>query len=437
MLFTFSAANPWAASAWDFLKLISKKWLKRVVFVIQQADLRDAGGDRRHRQAPGADDDGADRPFLPDLSRLGEARLPGENQRRRATKSAGARSPRPASTSSRRYINDEVAHGEARMTKLRSVCQTAQVILRDLGGKVREAMAMVERDTARLAELDHSIVARKEQSVRQLSGVIWTLSQSYDRAQRRGEELLLEKLTLGNTFKLILGKGDWRYDFQKRMEDQLRDTLQRQIGNSLELLEADLRTVWQQLHDTLRRNFSDSQPRARHAAGFRGEARRTAAQDRAHAAGARHFAAGGAAARQALRGDGQLAPRAGRRRGGGRRRHGHRDPRRTPRSLMSPARVAGVAAVTGTAIALVKRRKILAEFARQMTEKRDATLAGIEDHLRHSIDRFYLDLAGMFQPLQNFCSTQRKLYEPMLQRLRELEESLGRQVATLSASARN
>ena len=40
VLFVFSAVNPWGASAWEFLKLISKKWLKRVVFVLQQADLR-------------------------------------------------------------------------------------------------------------------------------------------------------------------------------------------------------------------------------------------------------------------------------------------------------------------------------------------------------------------------------------------------------------
>jgi len=83
-------------------------------------------------------------------------------------------------------------------------------------------------------------------------------------------------------------------------------------------------------------------------------------------------------------------------------------------------------------IAVMKRNKILAEFRKQMTEKRDGTLAGIEDHLRHAIDRFYQELAGMFQPLQTFCSAQRKLYEPMLLRLRELEDSLSRLVANLS-----
>ena len=37
--------------------------------------------------------------------------------------------------------------------------------------------------------------------------------------------------------------------------------------------------------------------------------------------------------------------------------------------------IAGVGALTGGVIAILKRRKILEEFRRQMSEKRDATLS--------------------------------------------------------------
>ena len=224
VLFVFSATNPWAASAWDFLKLISRKWLKRVVFVLQQADLRDPeeiAAIVKHLEQTMMERIGHTCPIFPVSAKKAYlAKVGGGTDEERQAAIAKTGFDKLES-----YINDEVAHGEARMTKLRSVCQTAQVILRDLGGKVREAMEMVERDTARLSELDHSMVARKEQSIRQLGGVIWTLSGVFDREHKRSEELLLEKLTLGNTFKLILGKGDWHYEFQKRMEDQFRDTL--------------------------------------------------------------------------------------------------------------------------------------------------------------------------------------------------------------------
>jgi hypothetical protein len=96
--------------------------------------------------------------------------------------------------------------------------------------------------------------------------------------------------------------------------------------------------------------------------------------------------------------------------------------------------VAGVAAVFGTVIAFSKRRKILAAFREQMIEKRETVLAGIEDHLRHAIDRFYAELATTFEPLRTFCAAQRKLYEPMLTRLSELDTTFGKSSAELASA---
>src|SRR5436189_6302180 len=41
VLFVFSVVNPWTQSAWDLLAFVQKRWLKNIVFVLQQADLRD------------------------------------------------------------------------------------------------------------------------------------------------------------------------------------------------------------------------------------------------------------------------------------------------------------------------------------------------------------------------------------------------------------
>ena len=39
-LCVFSTVNPWGATAWQFLQHLHRKWLKKVVFVLQQRDLR-------------------------------------------------------------------------------------------------------------------------------------------------------------------------------------------------------------------------------------------------------------------------------------------------------------------------------------------------------------------------------------------------------------
>jgi GTPase SAR1 family protein len=40
VLFVFSAMNPWGASAWQFLEKVHRRWMRHVVFVLQQCDLR-------------------------------------------------------------------------------------------------------------------------------------------------------------------------------------------------------------------------------------------------------------------------------------------------------------------------------------------------------------------------------------------------------------
>ncbi len=438
VLFVFSATNPWGASAWEFLKLISKKWLKRVVFVVQQADLRapeEIVAIVKHLEQTMLERLGQACPIFAVSARQAfEAKI-------NATSAGGRGSVRAHSLAGtgfqklERYINDDIARGESRLGKLRSVCSTAQVVLRDLGEKVRAAMGVLDRDTERLTRLTATLETRKEQSLRQIGGVLFTLTQSYEKAQRRGEELLSEKLTLVQTVKLILNKGEWRHGFQQEQETKLRESIQRQIENSLELLETDLRGVWQQLHEELQKHFSTETRAAVMLPDFlqqrdellrrleltlleRGTGEKideqlgklfeeTANWLRIPAGVA---AAGGLATLVAALAHAAIIDVTG--------------------------TIAGVAALLGTVVAVFKRQQILAEFRKQMTDKRDTVLAGIQDHLRHSIDRFYRDLEATFQPLRTFCDTQRKLYDPMLTRLDTLTETFAKSSTTLDQASR-
>ena len=98
--------------------------------------------------------------------------------------------------------------------------------------------------------------------------------------------------------------------------------------------------------------------------------------------------------------------------------------------------IAGIGAVSGTIFALARRKKILAEYGRQMAAKRDSTLQDIEDHLRHAINRFYLELEQNFQPLEAFCAAQKNGLDPHLVRIRELEETLDKCSAALNQTPR-
>ena len=97
--------------------------------------------------------------------------------------------------------------------------------------------------------------------------------------------------------------------------------------------------------------------------------------------------------------------------------------------------IAGLGALTGTVVALTKRRKIIAEYRRQMNEKREAMVQAVEDHLRHAVKRFYVELEQVFQPIEAFSEAQKKTMEPSLAAVRDLETKLARCAAGLGGAA--
>ncbi len=433
-MFVISATNPWSATAWSFLEHIHRKWLKKVVFVLQQSDLRspeEVATIIQHMEQTMLQKIGERCPIIPVSARNAWAAHQTSDPAERAERWNGS-----GLAALEQFIAGNVTAGEAQAEKLRSVCRSAQVILVEHASQVRTTAKTLGQDTQKLEELRGSLAARKEQSIRQIGGAIWTLAQNYERISKRGEELLREKLTLVGTFKLMLGRGGWERSFQTELEERQRASMNAHVESSLELIQTDLKSVWKQVHELMQRHFADQQ-QSPHAlpdferqrkelldkisltlieksdgAEFESQMRRlftdTGTMLRIPAG---ILAAGGIGAVVAA-------------------------------ALMKltildiTGTIAGIGAVTGTVFALARRKKIIAEYGRQMAAKRDTTLQDIEDHLRHAINRFYLELEQNFQPLEAFCAAQKNSLDPHLTRIRELEDTLGKCSAALSHSAR-
>ena len=69
-------------------------------------------------------------------------------------------------------------------------------------------------------------------------------------ALRGGQELLEEKLSFWRTWRLVSGK-QWQQEFQTEVEAKLREPVQPQVENAVQLLETDLRGLWPQLQETM------------------------------------------------------------------------------------------------------------------------------------------------------------------------------------------
>jgi GTPase SAR1 family protein len=430
VLFVFSITNPWGASAWDFLDLIHNHWKKNVLFILQQSDLRspeEIETVKKHLEQTAREKLGSSPPIFAVSAKTAFIAKTGDPAEREVLLKQSH------FDELERYIGQTIAGGETRGGKLRSVCASAQVIVRELAEKAKGAFATIQKDNDRIQKMGGILEERKEQSLRQVGGVLWSLAQNFERTQKKSEELLAERLSWGRTIQLMFRKQKWHTEFQESIDQQLRETLKRQIANSIELLETDLKAVWQQLHESIQKTFATEVPTPPAPPDFINErdqllkrieltliekmSGRAIEEQMTRmfddAATWMRLPAGIAVVGGAATVAAALAHLA---------------------IIGIAGSVAGVAALSGAAVAVFKRNQILGEFRKQMAEKREEILSPVEDHLRHAINVFYQELGGTFQPLQAFCAAQQKIYEPVLTRLKQLDDTFGKLSSELGVS---
>ena len=420
VLFVFSVTNPWTQSAWTLLDLVQKKWLKNVVFVLQQSDLRDEAEIeiiRGHLEDTAMQKLGFKPPtFAVSARKALLARTTGVDKERLWRESQFG----PLEE----QISRMVTESGARMQKLQSTARTADLILGEVAEELRGSFAVILRDEQHLSRLTGFLQSRKEQTLRQVAGFVRGVERACRECTEQGTELLRRKLSIWKTWRLVFNREQWQHEFQDEVEAKLRQTVQPQVENAVQLLETDLRGLWPQLQDTIEAQFaSEGKTRMTKTIPDFARQRRELLQSiqltlieriagkgveeelgrmfRESAAWLR-LPAGVAAA-------GTLA---------------------TILSAMIHASVVDVtgiiatsAVVVGTVFAVGRRRKIISAYEEEMTSKTGELTRTIEKQMEHAIELFYKEIEAAFQPLAAFCSAERKRYEPLLKRVDDLQQT--------------
>jgi small GTP-binding protein len=421
VLFVFSVTNPWSQSGWQLLDLVQKKWLKNVVFVLQQADLRHSAEVEvihRHLQDTAMRKLGFAPPIFPVSAR--KALL---------VKTTGIAKEDLWRESGfgplEEQINRMVTESGARFVKLQSTASTAGVILNAVADEIHGSMETIARDEKHLGRVNEFLQVRKDQTLRQVAGFLRGVEQACRECARQGTRLLEEKLSFWKTWRLVWSREQWQHDFQTEVEAKLRQTVEPQVENAVQLLETDLRGLWPQLQDAIEAQFaSEGKTRMRKTIPDFARQRRELLQSIELTLVER--VAGKAVEEQLARMFRETAAwlrlPAGIAAAGG---------IITLIVAMSSASVADVtgtlavsAAVIGTIVAFTQRRKILAAYEREMEKKRDELVSAIEQQMKHAIDLFYREIAVAFEPLAAFCIAERKRYEPLVEQADALRESL-------------
>src|SRR3989440_6310516 len=242
VLFVFSVANPWTQSNWEFLDFLQKNWLKNVVFVLQQIDLREPTEiDVIHRHLQ----DTAMRRlgFVPPIFAVSArkallARTSGLDKEKLWEESAFA----PLEE----QINFIVTESNTRSLKLRSTFQAARATLDDLDREIRGFLAKISSDRAVLDRLDGLLATRREQMLRQVASLVGEVATAYDETTKERAELLHRKLAWWRSFNLIWRSTAGQEELHAKIETKLRQLLQPQMQKAASKLEIELRGPWTQ-----------------------------------------------------------------------------------------------------------------------------------------------------------------------------------------------
>lgn len=421
VLFVFSVVNPWSQSAWELLNFVQKKWLKNVLFVLQQADLREQSEIEiihRHLQDTAMQKLGFAPPVFPVSARKALlARTTGVDKEQLWRESGFG----PLEE----QINRMVTESGVRVLKLQSTARTSGVILQELADEIHGSVETIIRDEKHLVRVHDFLAARKDTTMRQVAGFLRGVEQACRECARQGTRLLEEKLSFWRTWRLVWSREQWQHEFQTDVEAKLRQTVEPQVENAVQLLETDLRSLWPQLQDAIEAHFaSEGKNRVRKTVPDFARQRRELLQSIELTLVER--VAGKAVEEQLARMFRETA--AWLRLPVGVAAAGTIITVIVAMSSASVADVTGVlsvsAAVVGTIVAFTQRRKILVAYEKEMEKKREELIHAIEQQMKHAIDLFYKDIAVAFEPLAAFCTAERKRYEPLLEQTKKLRDSL-------------
>ena len=291
-----------------------------------------------------------------------------------------------------------------------------------LRARLQGSLDILKSDQEKLASIRGVFQSRKEQTQRQVGGFIREIEQAYDACRERGEKVLEERLTFGQTLKMIFSGGRWEKDFQDHVETEVKKEVQNKIEHALTLLESDLRAIWQDLQDKVNVQFgADSKKQVRAVIpGFLTQRQEvlqrlqlTLVEQMSDAKIKEQLRSLFGETARWLRVPGSVVAAGG---------IATVIAALTHTALLDvTGTVAGIAALTGTIYAVWRRKKILRQYRDQMNEKRQDLARAVETQLRHAIDAFYHEVALTFSPLESFCEAEAKRHLPLRDQIEALD----------------
>lgn len=197
VIFVFSAMNPWGASAWEFLQKVHREWMRHVIFVIQQCDLRspeeiqvitDYMGQLSRQRF------GRDFPLFPVSAKKAFLARGAGIERDRLLQDSGY-------TALEAHISSIVRHNAARLHKLSSTMTLARQILETMRQRYIAAMQQARRKAAVLQELQTERELQVDRTLKKILPALDATERDYHESVLRVAGLASDALATRKAFQ--------------------------------------------------------------------------------------------------------------------------------------------------------------------------------------------------------------------------------------------
>lgn len=192
VIFVFSAMNPWGASAWQFLEKVHRAWMRNVVFVLQQCDLRSAEEVQvivDYMAQLARQRFGRDFPIFPVSAKKAFLARSSGLDRDRLLRESGFHGLEA-------HISDVVTKNATRVSKLANTLRYARQILDHLAARVHSSLDAARQKRLLIDELQTERSLQAGRTLTKLAPALEATDKDYQDAARRVAVLSHEIISL-------------------------------------------------------------------------------------------------------------------------------------------------------------------------------------------------------------------------------------------------
>jgi len=258
VLFVFPAKNPHTATAWDFLELVRKDWRRKIVFILQQADLATQRelATNKERVQQYARERNIQNPVVFTVSAKREAEGASDS----------------GFAEFRQFLQSAVETGDVWQMKAEAARDTAGKIVGSLLARLRKEQAAVADDRIFYENLIARVEARREKTNALRRLAVDSLCVSYDRLATGLERDFAEGLRVGTILRRAIpfvrdkDVKTWLKELHANFESVSKQEIDTESARVSKDISDEMMTMFSELTEAIahRRNTVSESFSARH-----------------------------------------------------------------------------------------------------------------------------------------------------------------------------